>query len=516
MAALGLLVLDIQRRGLSRAEKELEAAVVDEAATSVLGTFDQATDVANRVNAIFADEKIDVDARTRLIADVIARAPAVSGVAFFDDRKAFIDALVPKGQPDADLRAPPAGERGFHGFRYETPLGGGVRGSLIVGLSPAALEGKLRDISQVRFGAADRVYLVDDASRSRHPVFAKVPNAELVLTTEYVDRGVAKVATIRTMPAQRLALVVERPTDEAFAALGEARRTFVQALAGITAVIVLVATMLFGRLVARVGALMRLVARYGRRDLRARSDVKSGDELEDLGHALEKMADDLSASDAEIAKRARIEENLKRYLPEEAAKAAAIEGEDGGGGLALGGTKKRVTVLFADVVAFTGFAERSSPEKSVAFLNELFTILSEVVFRHEGMVDKFIGDCIMAVFQGDDAPACALAAAEDMHAFVESNLPRWREAYAFEVTLGIGIASGDVLLGNLGSTTRMEYTVIGDAVNVAARLEMLARPRQTLATKEVVDACPDVEFTALGEHALRGKASPVQVFEVRG
>jgi class 3 adenylate cyclase len=130
------------------------------------------------------------------------------------------------------------------------------------------------------------------------------------------------------------------------------------------------------------------------------------------------------------------------------------------------------------------------------------------------MVDKFIGDCVMAVFQGMDATPRALAAAEDMHAFVESNLPRWREAYAFDVKLGIGVATGDVLLGNLGSSTRMEYTVIGDAVNVAARLEMLARPRQTLATKEVVDACPDVTFASLGQRELRGKAQPVEVFEV--
>src|SRR5690606_16748405 len=98
--------------------------------------------------------------------------------------------------------------------------------------------------------------------------------------------------------------------------------------------------------------------------------------------------------------------------------------------------------------------------------------------------------------------------------FVESNLPRWREAYAFDVELGIGVSTGEVLLGNLGSSTRMEYTVIGDAVNVAARLEMLARPRQTLATREIVDACPEVAFASLGSHALRGKTRPVEVFEV--
>lgn len=507
MAALGLLVLDIQRKGLSRAEKELEAAVVDEAAASLITSFDQAADTAARVNAVFGDEAIDADARTRLIADLVARAPALAGIAFLDGDKKFVDAVVPKGTSDAEVRSGPAN------LRHEAPLRGSVKGFVVVVLSRSTLDAKLRDISEVRFGAPDRVYLVADADRARHPVLANVPpSSELVLTTELVDRGVPKVATIRTMRAHHLALVVERPTEEAFAALTEARQRFVQVLAGVTALIALVALLLFGRVVDRIGALGRLVARYAKRDLGARSDVRSGDELEDLGHALERMADDLSASDAEIAKRARIEENLKRYLPEEAAKAAAT----GESALALGGAKKRVTVLFADVVAFTGFAERSSPEKAVAFLNELFTILSEIVFRHGGIVDKFIGDCIMAVFQGDDATARALAAAEDMHAFVESNLPRWREAYAFEVKLGIGVASGDVLLGNLGSSTRMEYTVIGDAVNVAARLEMLARPRQTLTTKDVVDACPDVSFSSLGEHALRGKAQPVEVFEVTG
>jgi class 3 adenylate cyclase len=101
-----------------------------------------------------------------------------------------------------------------------------------------------------------------------------------------------------------------------------------------------------------------------------------------------------------------------------------------------------------------------------------------------------------------------------MHAFVASNLPRWREAYAFTCELGIGVASGEVLIGNLGSETRMEYTVVGDAVNVAARLEALARPRQTLTTREVADACPELAFSSLGPHALRGKAQPVEVLEV--
>jgi class 3 adenylate cyclase len=178
-----------------------------------------------------------------------------------------------------------------------------------------------------------------------------------------------------------------------------------------------------------------------------------------------------------------------------------------------------VSVLFADVAAFTTFAETAPPERVVAFLNELFSILAEVVFRHGGTVDKFIGDSIMALFGApDDAPdhvERALAAAEDMHRFVEANAPAWRASYGVEVRLGIGVSTGAALVGNLGSERRMEYTAIGDVVNVAARLEYLAEPGKTLVTDEVrTRAERGFDFVSLGEHRLRGKQTPVAVWEV--
>jgi class 3 adenylate cyclase len=535
--ALGLVVLDIQRDGLSRAEKELEAAVVDEAASSVISALDQASDVAGRAKIVFADDSIGVDARARMIGDIAGRAPATSGIAFFDAERRFIDAIVPKGTTDPALRVPPAGDGfvvvtlpdGARAPRYESPLSGAVHGFVVVGVARDVLDRRLREISLLRFGAADRVVLVDESlavlgggAKQSPAIFSASGSAAkgfataLLLTTEFDDGAVHKVGTIRTMPAQRWALVVERPADEAFGALATARRAFFSSVAALAALATLAALFVVRKVLGPIAALMRLVQRYGRREFTARSDVRSGDELEALGSSLEHMADGLAASEKAMAERARVEANLRRYMPAEAAEAAAsAEGESA---LDLGGAKRRVTVVFADVVAFTGFAESASPERAVAFLNELFTMLSEIVFRHGGMVDKFIGDCVMAVFrdgkgEGDDV-ARALAAAEDMHAFVESNLPRWREAYAFEVELGIGVSSGEVLMGNLGSAARMEYTVIGDAVNVAARLEALARPRQTLTTREVALACPELTFTSLGEHSLRGRAKPVEVFEV--
>jgi class 3 adenylate cyclase len=545
MGLLGLIVLAIQREGLGRAEKELEAAVVDEGSTGIVSALDQASDMAGRTSAIFADETLGVDARSRLIGDVVGRGGTTAGVAFFDEQRHFVDAIVPRGAAvDEALKVPPVLAGQDHAFRvitlegrppsvrHESVLAGPRRGFLVVGLARDALGDRLKDISLLRFGAPERVYLVDESllvlaggsatragTRPVLPIFAASSTrnfaTELLLTTEFEDAGVAKVGTIRTLPRQRWALVVERPTAEAFAALTSARRAFLASLAGFALVAALAGILVARRVLGPIGALMRLIQRYAGRDFDARSEVRSGDELEALGTSLERMADDLSTSEEEIEKRTRIETNLRRYMPAEAAEAAAL----GEGALDLGGAKRRVTVVFADVVAFTSFAESTSPERSVAFLNELFTILSEIVFRHGGMVDKFLGDCIMAVFrpsdpEGRDDVARALAAAEDMHAFVESNLPRWREAYAFTVELGIGVSTGEVLMGNLGSAARMEYTVIGDAVNVAARLESLAGPRQTLTTQEVVDACPGSEFVSLGAHALRGKAKTVEVFEV--
>jgi class 3 adenylate cyclase len=535
LVAVAFFVLRIQREGLRRAEQQLEVVVVDEAAQSVVAALDELSDVAARVNVVFADEAVDADARTRMIADIVARAPDVAGVSFFDDERRFVDAVVRPERGGAAareaLRVAPvdAGHRVVaRAPRYEARLTGGVRGWIVVALTPDVLDRRMRDVSLVRFGAPDRVALVDESlavlgggARQAPGVLSALPTrsfaSELVVTTEQGDGPRATVGTIRTMPKQRWALVVERPAAEAFEALTEARRTFLAGIAGIALAVVAASALVVGRVASHVRALVDLVGRYGRREFAARSDVKTGDELEELGGSLERMADALAASDREIEKRARVEANLRRYMPAEAAEAAAKESAT----LDLGGAKRRVTIVFADVVGFTSFAERSSPETSVAFLNELFTMLSEIVFRNGGIVDKFLGDCVMAVFRpsadgATDDVARALAAAEDMHAFVASNLPRWREAYAFSVELGIGVSTGEVLVGNLGSEARMEYTVIGDAVNVAARLEALAKPRQTLTTRDVVAACPGLSFASLGEHALRGKAKPVEIFEVLG
>jgi class 3 adenylate cyclase len=148
-------------------------------------------------------------------------------------------------------------------------------------------------------------------------------------------------------------------------------------------------------------------------------------------------------------------------------------------------------VLFADVVAFTPLAERIEPEQVVAVLNELFTFLTEIVFRHGGMVDKFVGDCVMAVFgapyqAGDDAVR-AVRAAEEMLRWLDVGNARWTDALGTGIEIAIGVNTGEAVAGNIGSRKRMEYTVIGDAVNLAARLESIARPGQVLMSRATME-----------------------------
>jgi class 3 adenylate cyclase len=172
------------------------------------------------------------------------------------------------------------------------------------------------------------------------------------------------------------------------------------------------------------------------------------------------------------------------------------------------------------VVSFTRFAEEAPPERVTAFLNELFTVLTEVIFRHGGTVDKFLGDSVMAIFGAptaqQDHALRAVMAAEDMHRFVSASAPAWRDSYGIDVQLAVGINSGEAVVGNLGSESRMEYTAIGDVVNVAARLETVAHPGQTLLTDAVARRCAGqgFSFSTLGPHPLRGKSRSVEVLQL--
>jgi class 3 adenylate cyclase len=417
--------------------------------------------------------------------------------------------------------------------------GGELRGWVVGTIASGTLAEEVAGISQNRFNRPDRVLLVDDALRvlaggaagelgpehslAGRGIFRGVdvpPGAFRVqfgLTTEFQsESGEAMVGTVQSVRQQGWAVVVQRPEQEAFGALAASRRASLIAAGVVALIAIALGALLAARTTRPVRALVELTRAYGRRDFSGRSLVRTGDELELLGASMSEMAEKLEEGEAEIARRAAVEASLSRYVPAEVARSIA----EGRQILRHGGERRVISVVFADVVGFTAMSEHLPPEKVVALLNELFTVMTEVVFRHGGTVDKFMGDSVMALFGAlnsqPDHEVRALSAAEDMHRFVEASAPAWKTSYGMDVRLGIGVNSGEALVGNLGSDLRMEYTAIGDVINVASRLEALARPGQTLVTADVAEAVKGVFSLAdLGEHPIRGKRQTVRIYELR-
>jgi adenylate cyclase len=188
------------------------------------------------------------------------------------------------------------------------------------------------------------------------------------------------------------------------------------------------------------------------------------------------------------------------------------------GGIEGAGQSREVTLLFSDIRGFTSLSETRKPEEVVALLNRYFSLQVEVVFKHGGSLDKFIGDCIMALWGAplDDpeharhAVACALDMADTLAAF------RRQLGATSDFDVGIGIHSGPAVVGLIGSDRRREYTAIGDTVNLASRIEGLTKEakRRILVSKDTADRCGDAfAFTSCGTFPVKGRAQPVELLE---
>jgi adenylate cyclase len=183
--------------------------------------------------------------------------------------------------------------------------------------------------------------------------------------------------------------------------------------------------------------------------------------------------------------------------------------------------RREVTLLFSDIRGFTTLSETRSPEEVVELINRYFSLQVDVIWRHGGTLDKYIGDCIMAMWGAplDDASharngvACALDMADTLQAF-----KRELGAEHLEFDVGIGLHSGPAVVGLIGSEKRREYTAIGDTVNLASRIEGLTKDakRRILVSKDTAALCGDAfEFVSCGTFPVKGRAQPVELFEPR-
>jgi adenylate cyclase len=236
---------------------------------------------------------------------------------------------------------------------------------------------------------------------------------------------------------------------------------------------------------------------------------------------LDTMADEAAVAieNAKLAEQMKKEEgvraNLSRYLSPQIVDQIVKNDVQ----VNLGGDKKVVTVLFSDIRNFTTITESYPPDQLVRILNEYFTEMAGIIFKNQGSLDKYIGDAIVAVFGSlidlENSAQHAIQAAIQMMKRLPQLNGKWMKEYGFKMEIGIGINTGEVFLGNIGSPERMEFTVIGDTVNVASRFSGLAKPGQVLITRETL-ACldSDIRNRELPPTEVKGKTGKLEVFEV--
>ena len=207
--------------------------------------------------------------------------------------------------------------------------------------------------------------------------------------------------------------------------------------------------------------------------------------------------------------------NYGRFMPEYVVK-QLLENPNS---FKLGGVNQKITVLFADIRGFTSMSERENPERVVRLLNRYFTEMSEIIFAHGGTLDKYIGDGLMALFGAptatpDDA-SNAVKAAVAMQRKVNTLNGELVADGLLPVTVGIGLHTGEAVVGYIGSEKRSEYTAIGDTVNLAARLEAIAKGGQILLSEATAAAIGDAfPLVAREPIKVRNRTQPVSLFEL--
>lgn len=524
--AVGLGLMEVNATTLETQNREMRLAVAEDIAETIETAIGDARDSLVGVQQVLTNPAIAESKRIEVATALVEADPLVQTVAIYDQQGDYIAQIDQTGEgftlePLSKKQAQRASNEPMLVDHLQIDDDGSASVEMIVAIRPKPSEttGFLRTIVPLEV-AQQRTQLVGRrqlSARSRIDVVD--PQRRIILSTEpdqrgrqmpaiglmkslqtIIDQGVAhsgdhpdRPVLVSALPLQSVPWVarVEVPMDEAYASLIRMRWIVGLGTAGAAGIALVFALVFAGRLTRPLDKLVAFTKRLGERAFDARVDVDTRDEIALVASTLNDAAAELKSSEEQIAREIEIRADLGRYLPEELVDNVVRREQ----AMELGGERRQITVLFADVVRFTPLCEHHAPEVIVTVLNELFTLMTTVIFQSGGTVDKFIGDCVMAFWGApradDDQVLHALDAAEKIHRVLEFANRRWTKEFGVEVKLAMGVHVGEAIVGNVGSQTRMEYTAIGKAVNLAARLEALAHDNQVLVTEQVQAAAAD-------------------------
>lgn len=375
-------------------------------------------------------------------------------------------------------------------------------------LMPLRPEAAARLAKEVRYGKVNVESLeIPDLNR-----LLGDPAGAVQRTYRWPASGETEVVALTPLTSAPLMVAVSEPKSRWEVPLRDVFASVFGKVLFVTYIAAGVAFMLLSRDVIRpIRQLTRAAGavKDGKLDVGAR--VLNDDEVGDLAKTFNGMMD-------EIIERERERDVFGRAVsPEVREKLLA-------GQIKLGGENRRVPVLFSDILSFTTICEGMTPEQVVDMLNEVLTEMTAAVAARGGHVNNFLGDAIIVVFGApDDHEDCAwgaVQAAFDIRGRLESLNERRRLRGDQEIVSGIGIGTGNVVAGQMGSLERFIYTVVGDAVNVASRLETMTKNFDgnpilvNSETAKAIERREGIEINAIGKQALKGKAQGIDVYRV--
>jgi len=393
----------------------------------------------------------------------------------------------------------------------------------------ALAEVKLERLQKMFSKASERIaFLIDNTGRiMAHPDENKIVKGESALSSPFVKSALA--STVRSQqkiyeePGTKrrlisaftktplgLSVIVEAPEEVILEGAKRVRREALLIAGRVLSIAIFLMFIFSITLTSPIERLAEMTREVARGNFDVDAKIRSKDEVGDLASSFNSMISGLKERD-------KIRNVLNKFH------GSAVADDLLKGNLELGGSSKTVTVFFSDIRDFTKFSEGHSPEEVVGMLNEYFQVMVSIVEKSGGVVDKFIGDAIMAVWgvpngSDKDSHNAVMACLEMRKSLEELNRVRIGRNQV-PIKIGMGLHSGVAISGKIGSEQRMEFTVIGDSVNQASRIEAATKAFGTdfLISQSVFDAVQS-EFVIekAGDVEVKGKSAPLSLFRVRG
>jgi len=547
-----LILVDLNLERLRQSAKEYCLAVVDEALGSVQGMVTAADGELTAMGVALGQPGLPIEERVNVVRALLLSARHLRGVALYDRRGGYVDTI--RDASASDLPAAPAALppeqvaaagaqgnlrlpllRGADG-RVHLPLLAAIYtgeprtlyGFLWAALDLAPVNAELARVTERRFGSIveERVFLFDAEQRIvAHPDPARVGSSiggrgvamdlsaaggflksGLAYSADYVEEGQELLGVMVPIPDLGWGVLAELTQARAYAGVRETVTTAL--LVALGCLLLAVGGGLFlGRSLARpVQAVAAAARRVAGGDYEVPVSVSSRDEVGELARAFNHMLIGLK-------EREFIRETFGRFVTKEVADKVLNDPKS----LHLGGEVRTVTIVMSDLRGFTALTEQLGPQPMVALLNRYFTRMADVIMQYEGTINEIMGDGVVIFFgaptaRGDEplrAVACCVAMQQELVAFSKE------EGRVLE--MGIGVNTGDVVAGNVGSEKRLKYTVIGDAINLAARLETFTVGTQVFISQTTLDGAGGaIEVGPPQEFRAKGKSEPVKAYPVIG